>query len=78
VEDEKADKIIAILQEMRDLQKQSVENYRHALKNQEESIRIQKNAAGKVRKIIFPILLVVVILALLAVALVLRILLRYR
>jgi hypothetical protein len=78
MEDEKADKIIALLQEMRDLQKQSIENYQYALKTQEEAIRLQKNAAGKVRKIIFPVLLVVVILALVAVMLVVRILLRYR
>ena len=77
MEDQKADQIIALLQEMRDLQKQSIENYQHALKNQEESIRIQKTAAGRIRKVVFPVLLIVVLLALVAIVLVLRILLRF-
>lgn len=76
--DEKTDKIIELLQQMRDLQRESIGNYQYALKNQEESIRIQKAAAGKLRKIILPILLIVVLLALVAIVLVLRILMRYR
>jgi hypothetical protein len=76
--DEKADKIIELLQQMRDLQLQSVENYKNAIQNQEESIKIQKAAAGKLRKIIFPVLLIVVLLALVAILLVVRLLLRYR
>lgn|GEM_PF-6583132 len=78
MDDTRADKIIELLQQMRDLQKQSVDNYQHALRNQEESIKIQKMATGKFRKVIFPILLVVTLLVLVAVFLVLRILLRYR
>jgi hypothetical protein len=76
--DEKADKIIELLQQMRDLQQKSVENYKNAIQNQEESIKIQKAAAGKLRKIIFPVLLIVVLLALVAILLVVRLLLRYR
>jgi hypothetical protein len=76
--DEKADKIIELLQQMRNLQQQSVENYKDAIKNQQESIQIQKAAAGKLRKIIFPVLLIVVMLALMAILLVIRLLLRYR
>lgn len=78
MDDEKAEKIIELLQQMRDLQQQSIENNQIALRNQEESIKIQKAATGKVRKVIFPIIVVVLILALAAIFLVLRILLRYR
>jgi len=78
MDDEKADKIIELLQQMRDLQQKSVENYKNAIQNQEESIKIQKAAAGKLRKIIFPVLLIVVLLALVAILLVVRLLLRYR
>jgi hypothetical protein len=75
--DEKADKIIELLKQMRDLQLQSVENYKNAIQNQQESIKIQKAAAGKIRKIIFPVILIVLLLALVAVLLVMRLLLRY-
>ena len=78
MDDEKADKIIELLQQMRDLQQKSVENYKNAIQNKEESIKIQKAAAGKLRKIIFPVLLIVVLLALVAILLVVRFLLRYR
>ena len=78
MDDEKADKIIELLQQMRDLQLQSVENYKNAIQNQEESIKIQKAATGKLRKVIFPVLLIVVLLALVAILLVVRLLLRYR
>lgn len=38
------EQIIKLLEEIRDLQKQHVENYKDALKNQQESIAIQKTA----------------------------------
>ena len=43
------DQIITLLGEIRDLQKQHVENYKLALHNQQQSIEIQKNAVRRSR-----------------------------
>ena len=43
------DQVIKLLEEIRDLQKLHVENYKDALKNQQESIEIQKRAARRQR-----------------------------
>ena len=36
------DRIVKLLEEIRDLQRQHVENYKDALRNQEESIRMNR------------------------------------
>jgi hypothetical protein len=77
MDNEKADKIINLLEQIRDLQQQGIENYRNAIRNQEESIAIQKAAARKFRNILFPVILIVLAGALVALFFVLRILLRY-
>lgn len=41
------EQVIKLLEEIRDLQKLHVENYKDALKNQQESIDIQKRAIGR-------------------------------
>ena len=41
------EQIIKLLEEIRDLQKQHVENYKDALKNQQESIDMQKRASRR-------------------------------
>jgi CHASE3 domain sensor protein len=41
------EQIIKLLEEIRDLQKQHVENYKDALKNQQESIDLQKSAVRR-------------------------------
>ena len=41
------EQVIRLLQEIRDLQKQHVENYRDALRNQQEAIVIQKSAVRR-------------------------------
>jgi CHASE3 domain sensor protein len=43
------EQVIALLQEIRDLQKQHIENYKDALKNQQESIAIQRGAMRRQR-----------------------------
>ena len=43
------DEVVKLLQEIRDLQKLHIENYKDALKNQQESIAIQKRAVGRQR-----------------------------
>ena len=41
------EQVIKLLEEIRDLQKLHVENYKDALKNQQESIDMQKRAARR-------------------------------
>ncbi|MGH7631413.1 MAG: hypothetical protein ACREOF_18915 [Gemmatimonadales bacterium] len=46
------DRVVRLLEEMRDLQRQHVESYREALRNQAESIRLQQEAMKRVRGIL--------------------------
>ncbi len=46
------DRIIQLLEEIRDLQRYNVERYGEALRNQEESIRLQQAALRRVRIIL--------------------------
>jgi len=43
------EQVIRLLEEIRDLQKAHVENYKDALKNQQEAIAIQKQAVRRQR-----------------------------
>ena len=46
------DRILRVLEEMRDLQRQSTLNYQEALRNQAESIRLQQQGLRRVRVIL--------------------------
>lgn len=46
------DRILRVLEEMRDLQRQSTVNYQEALRNQAESIRLQQQGLRRVRVIL--------------------------
>ncbi len=46
------ERIARLLEEIRDLQRQHGENYREALRNQAESIRLQQVAMKRVRAIL--------------------------
>ena len=54
------EQVIRLLEEIRDLQKLHVENYKDALKNQQESIDIQKQAVRRQR---ISILVLILLLA---------------
>ena len=57
------DRVVRLLEEMRDLQRQHVENYREALRNQAESIRLQQEAIKRVRVVLgFAVVALVVVL----------------
>lgn len=58
------EQVIKRLEEIRDLQKSHVENYKDALKNQQESIEIQKRALR--RQKITSLVLAVILVAFLA------------
>ena len=53
------EQVIKLLEEIRDLQKSHLENYQVALKNQQESIDLQKRTAfrAKIVQIVFLLLL---------------------
>jgi hypothetical protein len=46
------DRVIRLLEEIRDLQRHNVERYGEALRNQEESIRLQQAGLRRVRIIL--------------------------
>jgi hypothetical protein len=46
------DRVLRVLEEMRDLQRQNVANYQEALRNQQESIQLQQAALRRVRTIL--------------------------
>ena len=46
------DRVIQLLEEIRDLQRYNVERYSEALRNQEESIRLQQAGLRRVRIIL--------------------------
>ena len=54
------EQIIRLLEEIRDLQKAHVENYKDALKNQRESIEIQNRAMRRQRLTTVTILVVLI------------------
>ena len=57
------DQIIALLTEIRDLQKQHAENYKIALQNQRESIEFQRSFAARQRKIVLVVIATFTIMA---------------
>ena len=66
------DRILRVLEEMRDLQRQSTANYQLALRNQEESIKLQQQGLRRVRVIIGMATLALVIVVGMLVMLLLR------
>jgi hypothetical protein len=66
------DRILRVLEEMRDLQRQSTANYQLALRNQEESIKLQQQALRRMRVILGIAMLALVIVAGMLVMLLLR------
>jgi CHASE3 domain sensor protein len=60
------DRVVRLLEEIRDLQRLHTENYREALRNQAESIKLQQTAMKRVRGILIVagVLLVLLLLVL--------------
>lgn len=64
------DRVVHLLEEIRDLQRQQVEAYARALRNQEEALDRQRHAVGRARPllagvgVLILILLVIVVLLL--------------
>ena len=66
------DRMLRVLEEMRDLQRESTANYQLALRNQEESIKLQQQALRRVRVILGIATLALVIVVGMLVMLLLR------
>jgi hypothetical protein len=56
------DRIIQLLEEIRDIGKQNAENYKLALARQEEAIQFQKKALGRVRTILMVVAILIILL----------------
>jgi hypothetical protein len=46
------DRVVRVLEEIRDLQRQQVEAYARALANQQEALRLQREGMGRARKLL--------------------------
>jgi hypothetical protein len=56
------DRIITLLEEIRDLQRQHAANYQEALRNQQEAIGIQRAATRRVMRFATALMVLVVVL----------------
>ena len=56
------DRIVQLLEEIRDLQRQHVANYQEALRNQQEAIGIQRAATRRVMRFATALMVLVVVL----------------
>jgi cell division protein FtsL len=70
------DRVIRLLEEVCDLQRQQLQAYQRALENQQEAIRMQRDGVGRARKLMAGIAAVIAIV-LVIVLLLLRYILRY-
>jgi hypothetical protein len=55
------DRLLRVLEEIRDLQRRQVEAYARALANQEEALRAQRTGVGGARKLLLGVGVVIVI-----------------
>ena len=71
------DRIVRLLVEIRDLQRQHAERYGEALRNQEESIRLQQTGLRRVRVILGFATVAVILAVTMLVMLLLRVVARF-
>jgi hypothetical protein len=70
------DRLIRLLEEIRDLQRQHAERYGEALRNQEESIRLQQAGLRRVRVVLAFATIAVILAVTMLVLLLLRVVAR--
>jgi cell division protein FtsL len=63
------DRLAHLLEEIRDLQRQQVDAYRQVLANQDQTLRMQREAMGRGRKLLAVLGLVIVIVLIIVVVL---------
>jgi hypothetical protein len=71
------DRLTRLLEEIRDLQRQQVDAYAKALSNQQEAVRMQREAMGRSRILLAGLSVVIVIVLVIVLLLLRYILLRY-
>jgi hypothetical protein len=74
MDDERA---IQLLQEIRDLHREHLESYRRGLRNQEESVRMQREMQDDYRRRMRMVLILAAVVVLLAGALLVRLMLAF-
>jgi len=57
------EQVVKLLEEIRDLQRQHVENYKEAIRNQQESIRMQKEWQAQATRRLRLLFLMVILVA---------------
>jgi hypothetical protein len=55
------DRVVRVLEEIRDLQRQQVEAYARALTNQQEALRLQREGMGGARQLLGGVAVIIVI-----------------
>jgi hypothetical protein len=70
------DRVVRLLEEVRDLQRQQVEAYARALANQQESVRMQREGLGRARRLL-AVVGVITVLVLITVLVFMRYVLRH-
>ena len=63
------DRVVRLLEEVRDLQRQQVEAYARALGNQEEALRRQREGMGRARRLLAGVGVVLLVLLILVLVL---------
>ncbi len=71
------ERLARVLEEIRDLQRQQVEAYGRALTNQQEALRLQREAMGRARKLLTAVGVVIAIVLVMALVLLRYILQHY-
>jgi hypothetical protein len=71
------DRLIRLLEEIRDLQRQQVDAYARALSNQQEALRMQREWMGRSRMLLAGLSLAIVVVLVIVLLLLRYILLRY-
>jgi hypothetical protein len=72
------DRVVRLLEEIRDLQRQQVEAYGRAITNQQEAIRAQQEAIANARKLQKAVAIVIILVILVVLVLLRYVLTHYR
>lgn len=71
------ERLVRVLEEIRDLQRQHVEAYARALANQQEALRLQREGMGRARKLLAAVGVIIAIVLIMVLVLLRYILQHY-
>ncbi len=72
------DRVVRLLEEIRDLQRQQVDAYGRALANQQEAVRAQREAIAKARRLQAAVGLVIILVLVIVLVLLRFVIMHYR